>query len=626
MLSKRTTIFVIKYTLLVFILIQGKFALSTNSVEFIMRDTLVVKDTLKLYKKIRKAAYKHKFTKLLYHAIFVDPDPKSYEEKPLSDQQKAEDPNLKYKDKYIRQINIEVYDPFGYSVNDTTRRNINPFQKLGNRYHITTRNIIIRNLLLFKVDDVIDLLKLSESERLLRDARYISDARIYVSNAADSTDRVDIKIVVHDRWALDAAASGGTTGGHVRLRDRNLIGSGQTYEQYIGYTIPTNYYDYRGQYYIANIERTYISSNLYYKTTRDATETGFAFDRPFYSALAKWAGGVAATKTWGTFAYTDSLEGSEKKAALDFYNYDTWVAKSFKPGTGKTKNRRVSNLILAVRYVGTRYQNRPSFSIDTNKFNVNSSLYLGSIGFSLSKYYTDQYIFRFGANEDVPEGLRVQFLYGLLDKEDTGIRYYTGFEIARGKHIEKLGYLSAYGVYGTFYNKGVANDATVNAGLTYFSDLLRSGKWYYRQFLYLKYIYGLNKPSYLKTTLNPSEMYGFNSGTLKGTSKAIVNIEGVTYAPYNLIGFKIAPVVFVGLGVLENENHKLWKSPVYQSYALGLLVRNENLLNASFEFTFGMYPNLPDDNKNFSKFNPVTSFKLKVRGFDFSRPTIVEYE
>ncbi|MEO6901748.1 MAG: hypothetical protein ABI315_01175 [Bacteroidia bacterium] len=626
MLTKKTTIFAIKYTLLFFVLIQGKAALSKNREEFIIHDTLVIKDTLKFYKNIRKAAYKHKFTKLLYHAIFVDPNPKSYEEKPLSDQQKAEDPNLKYKDKYIREIHVEVHDPFGYSVNDTVRRKINPFQKLGNKYHITTRNVVIRNLLLFKVDDVIDLLKISESERLLRGARYISDARIYVLNAADSTDRVDVKIVVHDRWALDATASGGTDGGHIRLRDRNLIGSGQTYEQYVGYAISSNYYDYRGQYYIANIGRTYISSNLYYKTTRDATETGFSFDRPFYSALAKWAGGVAGTKTWGTYAYTDPTEGGEKKVALHFYNYDTWIAKSVNPGTGKTKNRRVSNLILAIRYVGNRYQERPSFSIDTNKFNVNSSLYLSSIGFSLSKYYTDQYIFRFGANEDVPEGLRVRFLYGLLDKEEVGIRYYTGFEISRGKHIQKIGYLSAYGAYGTYYNKLVANNATLNAGLTYFSDLLRSGRWYYRQFLYLKYVYGVNKPSYEKTTLNPSEMYGFNNGTLLGTSKAILNIEGVTYAPYNLIGFKMAPVAFVGLGVLENEKYKLWKSPVYQAYALGLLIRNENLLNASFEFTFGMYPNLPDNNKNYSKFNPVTSFKLKVRGFDFSRPATVEYE
>jgi hypothetical protein len=585
-----------------------------------------VRDTLKFYKKIKKVMYKHKATILLYHAIFVDPAPRKYEEKPLSDQQKVEDPNVKYVGKYIHNIYIQVYDPFGYSVNDTTRKITNPYQKLGNKYHVTTRHRIIENLLLFKTDDTVDLLKFTESERILREARYINDARIYIINAVDSTDRVDVKIVVHDRWTVDAPISGGTTGGHVTLRDRNLAGSGQVYEQYIGYTIPTNYYDYRGKYNIANIKHTYIASDVYYNTTRDATRTGFSFDRPFYSALAMWAGGISGSKNWENYVYTDSSETNfQKKVPLAHIDYDSWVALNYKPGTGKRKNRRVSNVVLALRYAGTRYQSRPSFDIDTNKVHVNSSLYLGSIGFSLSKYYKDQYIFRFGANEDVPEGLRVQLLYGLLQQEDIGFRYYTGFDVSRGKHIQDIGYLSASASYGSFFNKSVANNATLNLGFTYFSDLLRSHKWYYRQFVYFKYVYGVNKPSNDKITLLPEELYGFNNGKLLGSSKMLLNLEGVTYCPYNLVGFKVAPLALFGFGMLKTDYLRLWKSPVYQAYALGVLIRNENLLTSSFEVTYGLYPNLPDGIDRFYKFNPVVSFKLKVSGFDISRPAIVDY-
>jgi hypothetical protein len=585
------------------------------------------RDTLKLYKQIKRIAYKHRATILLYHAIFVDPAPRKYEEKPLSDQQKVEDPNVKYAGKYIRHIYVHVYDPFGYSVNDTTSKITNPYQKLGNKYHITTRHRIIQNLLLFRSDDTVDLLKFTESERLLREARYINDARIYIVNAADSSDRVDVKIVVHDRWTVDAPVSGSMTGGHVTLRDRNLAGSGQVYEQYVGYTIPTNYYDYRGKYNIANIKHTYISSDLYYSTTRDETKTGFSFERPYFTALAMWAGGISGSKTWGTYEYTDSTEGApyKKRVPLANISYDTWAAVNYKPGTGKRKNRRLSNVVLALRCAGTRYQSRPSFAIDTNMANVNSSLYLGSIGFSLSKYYKDQYIFRFGANEDVPEGLRVQLVYGLLQQEDIGMRYYTGFDISRGKHVQDIGYLSASASYGTFYNRSVVNNATLNLGLTYFSDLLRSHKWYYRQFIYFKYVYGVNKPSDDKITLRPDELYGFNNGTLLGSSKMLLNLEGITYCPYNLIGFKIAPLALIGFGMLKTDYLKLWKSPVYQAYAIGVLIRNENLLTSSFEVTYGLYPNLPDGNKRFYKFNPVVGFKLKVSGFEFSRPATVDY-
>ncbi len=80
------------------------------------------KDTLAFYKKIQKIAYKHKSTTLLYKAIFVEPVPKQYEKKDLSDKQKKTDPNLKYEGKIIRNIDILVYDPFGYSVNDVIKK------------------------------------------------------------------------------------------------------------------------------------------------------------------------------------------------------------------------------------------------------------------------------------------------------------------------------------------------------------------------------------------------------------------------------------------------------------------------------------------------------------------------
>lgn len=588
-----------------------------------------VKDTLLIYKKIKKFAYKRRFTKELYYAIFVDPAPPKYEDKPLSDQQKAEDPNTKFSGKCIRSIYVQVYDPFGYSVNDTTSRITNRYQKLGNKYHITTRHRIILNLLLFKPNDTVDVLKFAESERILREAGYINDARIFIQNTSDGSGCVDVKVVVHDRWTLSAVISATFKGGYVRLRERNIAGSGQVFEQHLGYNIPTEFYDFHGKYTITNIKRSFVSSEISYSTTPDVTYTGFSFDRPFFSPLALWAGGVSGSKTWGTYKYTDSLDGIkfEKRHRLDQINYDVWVAFNYKPGTGKRKNRRVSNLVLALRNATTRYQSRPSFQIDTHRINSNASLYLGSVGYSLNKYYKDQYIFRFGANEDIPEGLRIQFLYGILRREDIGFRYYTGFDIARGKHIERFGYLSANVAYGTFYNRSVTNDATLNIGLSYFSDLFKGKrKWYFRQFAYFKYVYGVNKPSYTRITLLSNELYGFNSGSLLGTSKMVFNLEGVTYCPYNLIGFKIAPVVLMGFGLLETQTYKLLKGPLYQAYAAGVLVRNENLLGSTFEITYGLYPNLPDDNKKFYRLNPTISFKLKINAFDISKPVTVDYQ
>ena len=583
------------------------------------------KDTLAIYKKIQKFAYKHKSTTLLYKAIFVEPVPKKYEKKSLSDKQKKTDPYLKYEGKIIRKIEIIVYDPFGYSVNDTTLKEINPFQKLGNKYHISSRHKVIRNLLLFKQNDEVELLVINESERIIRAASYINDSRIYINAVKGSKDSVDILVVAKDKWTLDAPVSGGTSGGHITLRERNILGLGQQYSQYIGLDFHTGAYQYNGNYVVGNIKNSFVSSSLFYTTNKDLTSTGFSFERPFYSALAQWAGGIASTKSWGTYLQIDTIEHFEKKIRLDYITTDVWVAKNFNPGTGKRINRKNINIVVALRYYDTRFQSKPPYTIDVARANFNSSLYLGSIGFSLRKYYKDQYIYRFGANEDVPEGLVVQYLSGLFYKEQNSLKYYTGFEISRGKHFERLGYLSGSVNYGTFYNKSLSEDGTMNVGVYYFSNLFENSKWYFRQFVNYKLVYGFNKAANEKITLRPDEMYGFNNGTLLGTTKMILNLEAVSYAPYNIIGFRFAPLLLVGCGMLETGKIKLVKSPIYQAYSFGLLIRNENLLNASFEITYGIYPNLPDGNKHFYKFNPVTSFTLKVRSFAISKPTIVEY-
>jgi hypothetical protein len=585
-------------------------------------DSFPQKDTLAFYKKIKKVLCKRKATRLLYHAVFVDPAPQKYEEKPLSDKQKKEDPYLKYKGKIIRKINVHVYDPFGYSVNDTSKKVINIFQKAGNKYHITTRKRIIRNLLLHETNDLLDPVKINESERLLRTAGYVNDARIYVEKVNE--DSVEVNVFVNDRWALDAPVSGSMAGGHITLRDRNILGTGQRFEQYIAYNI-MNEYEFTGRHMIENISNSFISSNIFYSTTNNMVQTGASFNRGFYSALARWAGGASFAKTWGTYIYKSLVENEVKRSDLDYYNLDVWLGRSMNTGTGKRINRRFNNIVATFRYAETQYQHRPSFLIDTNRVNISTALYLSSLGFSLSKFYKDQYIFRFGANEDIPEGIVIQFLYGLQYKEFKSIRYYGGVDVSRGKHFENTGYFSVNATYGSFFNGGETGNATLRLGFIYFTDLLRIKKWYFRQFVYWKYINGVNKPDDEKITLRSDELYGFKSGSLTGNSKIILNLEGVAYAPYNLIGFRFAPLLLLGFGMIETKDVKLFAGHVYQSYAIGLLIRNENLLNSSFQFSFGAYPYLSEGSRYY-QLNPVTSFTVKFRSFAISRPNVVNYE
>lgn len=577
-------------------------------------------DTLKLYKDMRRAAYKHKVTRWIYDGIFVNPVPQKYDDKPLSDEQRATDPKAAYTGRIIRNIRVIVYDPFGHSVNDETHPGVNGLQKIGNSLHITTRKRVIRNVLLFKRYDTVALFNITESERLLRAMAYVNDARIFVSGPAGS-DSADILVKVLDRWNLDGSISASMTGGYVRIRDKNLGGFGQTYQQVCSYSTDGSYL-FSGDYNVSNLRNTFISSDLYYSTTQDDTRAGARLNRGFYSPIARWAGGVEASRTWSSFKYTDTTEKADKKVPLNYYNTDYWLARSF--ALGKKKNAGMnSNIITGARYSNAHYLDRPSFDLDTNYINVNTNIYLGSIGYSLRTYYKDQFIYRFGANEDVPEGVLVQFTSGIVDKEILSWRYYSGFDLSGGKHFKHFGYLSAGASYGTLHRPGYRFNSTLNGALSYFSNLYRGGHWYFRNFVNYKMVYGLNKQSYERITLNPAEMYGFNPGAINGTEKMILNVEMVAYAPYNIIGFKFAPVLLAGLGVLGNQGSSMLRkdNTIYQAYSVGMLIRNENLLNSSFEFSVGFYPQTPDGKYNTFKLNPVGSFSLKVRSFDIGQPS-----
>lgn len=584
---------------------------------------IVIKDSLRIYKKIKRVAYRHKYTRMAYDAVFVDPEPKEYSTQPEKKEGENVNPYLKYQDKIIKSVKVIVHDPFGYSVTDTVLHPVNTMQRFGNKAHITTRKWVIINKLLFEENKLLDALSVSESERLLRASIYVNDAKIFVSGPEES-DSVEVTVVVLDKWPVTVPFLITDISANARFRNDNLFGLGQQFQQYAGWRRSDNLLDYSGFYNIANLDNTYISANLGYDTNRDGTQVSLAFDRPFYSPLASWAGGAAAVKAWNVYRYKDTIDQSPRSLHLDYFSYDLWAAKSFKISRDTDLFNQSTNIIVGGRYYETDYQRRPPFSIDKGHSFQRSQAYVGNVGFSIQQFYKDKYIYRFGASEDVPEGLIVQWLYGAFKKEELRIRYYTGFEVARAKHFH-FGYLSATYAYGVFFNTGTANDITMNGKLNYFTDLRKIGRWYLRQFVDFNIVHGENKLSNETVSLTADDMYGFSSGNVVGKTKMVLNLETVGYAPYNIIGFRLAPILMVGMGMLGSPQHRILNSQLYQAYSLGVMVRNENLLSSTFQVSFGYYPYIPGGGNNVLTYNPVTSFTLRVRVFSISKPAFVSY-
>jgi hypothetical protein len=583
----------------------------------------------KLDSALHEAAEKRKFTYWLFKNIYKAPtrDNNAIIKGKVVNEQV--DQYNRYRGRFIRNIIIKTLDPFGSDVIDTVPKKQGAINRAGNKIHIRTGKINIRNQLLFESGDRLDPLELRESERLLRKQEYIRDAKITVKPIPGRRDSVDVVVITLDRWSLNASVGSSETVTDVSITESNFGGIGHRISQSTIYNHPLGRYTtWAGSYQDPNIYNTYISGELFYQTTPDERYHGIAFGRGFYSPLTKWAGGISAVrydKDLSVYSNSDSVFYSPP---LRYYTEDVWIGRSL-PLSSKEESDRSTSIILSSRIYNLHYTERPPRSLDTNFNFQRSTLYMASIGFSSRRYYKDQKIYRFGNTEDVPEGRLITLTIG-FDNREAEKFIYTGVRFAAGQHLERFGYLSASTEYGTFYNQKEAQEGVVNTDITYFSDLWRLGpKWNLRQFIYFRNSNGIRRRPGEFITIDGGGMgglYGFSSSEVRGTNKALLKFESIIYTPINIVGFQFSAVIFGGYGMVGGIDNRLIESKIYQAYGLGFLIRKENLLIETFKISMGFYPNVPEGTGSKVKFNPSVSINnLRLQDYDFSKPELVSF-
>jgi len=585
---------------------------------------LAQRDSTALYRSIHDYSQKRAVTRWIYQNIFAEPETGKAAPAPKTPARRV-NPAERYRGKVVRSIRITVTDPFGFSVDDTTQAPVAWLQKVGNKLHRQTRSYVIRDLLLVHRWDTLDPLLITESERLLRASPIVNDARITVQRSAHSRDSVDVHVVVHDKWNYDVTGRGSLSAVTASFRDRNFLGLGQQLEQRIVYGPALQRPELSGNHQIYNIKNTYISSLAQYSTSVAKDQVGFSLQRPFFSSVTRMGGALSLYKTWNREPITDTIDGTTSIKRIDPITFDTWLGRGFPIANDGTVPGRSSIVVVGLRYFQTRYDRRPSFAMDTSRIHSERSTVLGSVGFSARQFYKERYLFRFGATEDVPEGLLLKVTSGLTNAEGLRARVYSGVEASRGRYIPNFGYGSLSISYGTFWNSGEAVDATLRIGLFYFSDLKSLGGWHFRQFVRGSAVMGFSKPQNQVLTLNGDQLYGFNSALVQGTHKELLTFETVAYAPYNILGFRFAPILLYGLGTIGNEGDALFSGRIYNALGLGILIRNENLLVRTFEVSLSFFPYLPEKGGGVFSSGSFTNFSVKAPDFNFTQPAEVGY-
>ena len=523
--------------------------------------------------------------------------------------------------KVVRRIEIRTLDPFGYSITDSTRLPKNALERTANSIHIKTHKSRVRNKLLFKVGEQLEPQALIESERLLRQTEHILDARVRVNEKTSTPDSVDIIVITKDVFSISGSGAYNThsTLGIISLRDVNFLGLGHHFRNklWLGIDDRPQSWQYQGGYTLENIYRTYITADFIYNNDYYTDQRGFSFSRWFYSNNTKYAGGVAVYWYKNRTFFYDSTQN------LQFNTKDVWLARAYKLKSYTLGSENPGRLIVGGRILNYNYT-----AIPPETSYLNTTLYLGSVGYSYRKYYKDKYLFGFGRTEDIPAGNLITLTLG-YEYATTRIRQYTGVKATFGKYRKNFGYLYGGAEFGSFIHKGKWMQGVINVDALYFTKLYNLNGWLIRNYIWNRLTYGFNREPYEYLTINNVDgIRGFRSGTLTGQSKYSLNIESNVFTPISFVGFNLAAIAFADISWLSSvDNKSPFKSKPYQGFGIGIRFRNEYMAFSTIQLIMAYYPRIPPgESFNHLKFYESSRRYYDFQNFNYAQPATAEYK
>lgn len=581
-------------------------------------------DSISIYQDINDLSKRNKFSRFVYKLIFRESALKA--ENLIPSKPKKEEKIVKkhQEGKIIRNITIETLDPFGFSVTDEKKLPKRKLEKFGNSVHLKTKEVTIRNIMLFRKHDKLDAKLLLESERLIRSQRYIREVTIVPVDIPKNKDSIDIKIRVLDSWTLIPTGSLSSTESSAKLTERNILGFGHLISGNIKNRFDTRERAVYAQYSINNIKDTYFRFDLDYANEfNNDSKRSININRPFYSVIAKNAGGFYFENSLRTeqFPVLDTI--SLQNVSYDFQEY--WYGRAFKINSKSNPERYFTNLILALTYNQKVFGRMPEATLDPSNYFSNEKNWIGMIGVSKQKFYQDTFVFNYNITEDIPYGENIALIIGHQEKNSNS-RMYTGLSVSYGKKYS-FGYASGFAEWGSFYDAGFTEQTTFRLGLNYFSPLINLGSWRFRQFIKPTYVWGNNRDESFKDRLiffEADGLPGFNS-RLNGTQKWTLSFQTQSYIPGSWYGFRFSPYLNMTLGSLANEK-ALFSSKVYSKFSIGALINNDFLVFNSFQISFSYYPTIPFEGDGINKFNSLENTNLSLYDFQLSKPAYIRYE
>ena len=494
--------------------------------------------------------------------------------------------------KIVRRITIRPFDAFGYSLTDSTRQPRTLLDRTGNFMHIRTAPSRIRQVLLFRPGQPLAPQALAESERLLRQTNEILDARVLVNERTATADSIDIIVLTTDVFSITGSFEvGGPAAGRIDLSDQNFLGLGHHFNNTYQYGRNLDQrWRYAGDYSVPF--RNFLVAQARYNNEFRDEHGGVSLQRDFYSVNTRYAGALSLDSYDQQINLTIQQPGEILPYyALRYNRQDLWVGRSLRLRSYDLGYENPGRLIVATRFTRTNYTVSPTPDYR------NTNLILGTVGYSVRRYYKDRYLFGFGRTEDVPAGTLLSFTMG-LDANAVVPRRYFDVRLATALFSQRHGYLFGNLEFGSFQrlaNSSVWEQGLLNFQTTYFTRLFKMGNYQYRHFIGTTTTAGFNRrPGELLQGISDDRgILGFSPNVpILATSRFAFDYEASVFTPFSLLGFRVAGLAFADaawVGEHVGGGTPFGNAP-YTGFGLGLRLRNEFTALRTFQILLGYYP------------------------------------
>jgi hypothetical protein len=534
-----------------------------------------------------------------------------------------------YKGRVIRKITIERRD-FGAPVSDTGKTVKTSLTNLANNMHRKSRLWVIRNNLFFREGERMVPFLMADNERHLRDQDYLGDARIMIRAVPGTRDSIDVTVITKDVLSIGGRFSlGSVTRGEMSLRDDNFFGWGDRIEGTMLYD--QNRHEKFGhgfQYIRRNIGGSFINATMGYRNfypalkndEREETRYYVSFLKPMVHQFIRWTYALEASAHHTSNMYwSDSLYNSDFR--YKYNNVDAWASLNLNVKLSDQINpdNRLRTLI-GLRVLNRQFDEIPSIHLEQYNYRyANLFAILGSFSIFRQDFYKTQYIYGFGRNEDVPEGIDFTVTGGYTKKQHL-VRPYLGFDMQLNYFSDRDDYFNYTLRLGAFGNSQVVEDVNALFNIDFFGHLRRIGRWKQRTFLNASISKQsrtvLNEPLILDSDYGLREIRdGVTAGSFRTTLKA----ESVFYSNLSLFSFRFATFVFANAAWLRPYEQPWSATRFYNSLGGGLRTRNESLTFGTIEFRAFYFPKKNYGNDYF-RFELNTNIRFRYNRQLIKRP------